>query len=80
MPGLNAHDRLKEYGAMFHTCAQSTVTLTNHAIGATSCLFAEKCIAQRVSDGCGFMTQAKSGLGVRAQGLLVQAAAAALGV
>lgn len=48
LPGLDAHDRLREYGAKFHTCEQSTVTLTNHAIGATSCLFAEKCIAQRV--------------------------------
>ena len=43
-----SRDPWPPYAETLHVCPESTIELVNHAIGATSCIFAEKCIAQRV--------------------------------
>ncbi|KAG1674406.1 hypothetical protein FOA52_012933 [Chlamydomonas sp. UWO 241] len=48
-PHLSARDPWDPYVKHIHVCDKSTVTLKNHAIGATSCLFAEKCLVQNVN-------------------------------
>jgi hypothetical protein len=48
-PNLTARGLWPPYAQTLNVCPENTVELQNHAIGATSCLFAEKCVAQTVS-------------------------------